>query len=98
MPPEMNKTATVQLELFQNPGCPACKALNLMLDELLPAYGDSFTLKRTQASGPLGYVRTLRLGIHAVPALLINGKVEFRSLPARQELIDRLNSYKPVNQ
>ncbi|HRY97617.1 MAG TPA: thioredoxin family protein [Bacteroidales bacterium] len=91
----MDQTPPVQLELFHTPGCPACKALGQMLDELLPGYGDRFRLKRTLASGPMGYVRTLRLGIHAVPALLIGGKVVFRQLPSRQELIETLNSVQP---
>jgi len=35
----------------------------------------------------------MKLGIHAVPALLIDNKVVFRSVPTKEELIQKLNSY-----
>jgi hypothetical protein len=41
----------------------------------------------------MGMIRTLKLGIHAVPALLINNRLVFRSVPTKEELINKLNSY-----
>lgn len=64
-----------------------------MLDEILPLFEDKFVLKRTMANGPLGMIKTMRLGIHAVPALLINNEIAFKQVPAKQELINKLNKY-----
>ncbi len=62
-----------------------------MLEEVLPEYGDKFKLKRTLASGPMGMLRTMKLGIHSVPALLIGEAIAFRGVPEKQSLINRLN-------
>lgn len=64
-----------------------------MLKDVLPEFGDRFELKTTLANGPIGMVRTLKLGIHAVPTLLINNEIVFRSVPAKQELINKLKTY-----
>jgi len=64
-----------------------------MLDVVLPEFGDKFVLKRTMANAPLGMIKTMRLGIHAVPALLINNEIAFKQVPAKQELINKLNNY-----
>ncbi|GAB4446229.1 MAG: hypothetical protein Fur0028_00550 [Bacteroidales bacterium] len=64
-----------------------------MLDDILPMYGEKFSVKKSLASSPIGMVRTMKLGIHAVPALLINNNVVFRSVPTKDELIKKLNEY-----
>ena len=64
-----------------------------MLDETLPAFGDKFVLKKTMANVPMGMIRTIRLGIHTVPALLINNEIAFKQVPTKQELINKLNKY-----
>jgi hypothetical protein len=46
-----------------------------MLDEVLPEFGDKFELKTSLANLPAGLVRTMKLGIHVVPSLLIENKV-----------------------
>jgi hypothetical protein len=67
--------------------------LQRMLDEILPTFGDKFVLKKTMANAPLGMIRTIKLGIHSVPALLINNEIAFKQVPAKQELITKLNNY-----
>lgn len=79
--------------MFYTLTCPNCRLLKQMLNEVLPGYGDKFEFKTTLASGPLGMVRSIRLGIHAVPTLLIDDKIVFRDVPSRQELTDKLNKY-----
>jgi len=64
-----------------------------MLDEVLPEFGDKFVLKRSLANAPIGMIRTLKLGIHTVPTLLIDNKITFKSVPSKGELIDKLRSY-----
>ena len=64
-----------------------------MLDVVLPGFGDKFVLKRMMANAPFGMIKTMRLGIHSVPALLINNEIAFKQVPTKQELIKKLNIY-----
>ena len=89
----MDKRAPVLIELFYTLTCPNCKILQRMLDEILPTFGDKFVLKKTMANAPLVMIRTIKLGIHSVPALLIHNEIAFKQVPAKQELIYKLNSY-----
>jgi len=89
----MEKQVPVTIEMFYTLTCPNCKILQRMLDEILPAFGDKYVLKKTMANAPLGMIRTIKLGIHSVPALLINNEIAFKQVPAKQELINKLNSY-----
>ena len=61
-----------------------------MLTEVLPEFGDKFEFKTTLASAPSGMLRSMKLGIHSVPTLLINNKIVFRELPTKEELINKL--------
>ncbi|MCK9618001.1 MAG: thioredoxin family protein [Lentimicrobiaceae bacterium] len=82
----------ILIEMFYTLTCPNCKILKRMLDEVLPQFENKFVLKKSLASSPMGMIRTLKLGIHAVPALLINNRLVFRSVPTKEELINKLNS------
>ena len=73
--------------------CPNCKVLSRMLDDVLPQFGRKFVLKKTNANMPVGMIKTMKLGIHAVPTLLVDQKIVFRSVPTREELINILSSY-----
>ena len=64
-----------------------------MLDNVLPQFGRKFVLKKTNANMPVGMIKTMKLGIHAVPTLLVDQKIVFRSVPTREELINILSSY-----
>lgn len=83
----------IKIELFYTLTCPSCKVLKKMLEELLPEFENKFTLKRSLANSPIGMLRTMKLGIHAVPTLLINGEIAFRSAPSKEELINKLKLY-----
>ena len=89
----MDKRLPITIELFYTLTCPNCKILQRMLDVVLPELGEKFVLKRPLANAPLGMIKTMRLGIHAVPALLINNEIAFKQVPAKQELINKLNNY-----
>jgi len=86
----MNK---IKIEIFYTLTCPNCKTLKQMLNDVLPEFGDKFELKTTLANGPIGMVRTMKLGIHAVPTMLIDNEIIFKSVPTKQELINKLNTY-----
>ncbi len=64
-----------------------------MLDEVLPQFGDRFKVKQTMANAPIGMIKTLKLGIHSVPALVIDDKIAFREVPTKQDLINKLKLY-----
>jgi len=89
----MEKHQPVTLEIFYTLTCPNCKILQRMLDETLPAFGDKFVLKKTMANAPLGMIKTMRMGIHSVPALLIDNEIAFKQVPTKQELINKLTIY-----
>lgn len=81
------------IELFYTLTCPNCRIMKHLLDEVLKNYPDKFELKKTNASLPFGMVKTMKLGIHTVPTLLINNEIAFKSVPTKQELVDKLNKY-----
>ena len=83
----------IPIELFYTLTCPNCKILKRILNDVLPAYDNKFILKQTLANMPVGMFRTMKLGIHSVPTLLINDEIVLRSVPTKEELINKLNSY-----
>jgi len=89
----MQDNSTVTIEMFYTLTCPNCKVLKRMLDEVLPQYGDKFQFKKILANSPRGMVKTMKLGIHSVPTLLIDNKITFRSVPKKEELMNALNSF-----
>ena len=88
-----DKSGRIRIEMFYTLTCPNCKLFKRLLTEVLPEYGDNFEFKTTLASAPLGMIRSMKLGIHTVPTLLIDNTIVFREVPARQELINKLNMY-----
>ena len=89
----MDNTKPVSIEMFYTLTCPNCKILQRMLDEVLPEFGNKFVMKKTMANGPFGMLKTMRLGIHTVPTLLINNEIAFKQVPTKQELMNKLNIY-----
>ena len=89
----MTEKKPIPIEMFYTLTCPNCRTLKRMLQEILPEFGDKFKLETTMANLPVGMVRTMKLGIHAVPALLIDKKIVFREVPSKQDLINKLKMY-----
>lgn len=79
-----------KLELFYGLTCPHCRTLKKMLKEILPEFEDKFELKETLVSSPAGWIKSAKLGIHSVPVLAIDDEIIFRSLPTKEELINKL--------
>lgn len=88
-----DKPERIKIEMFYTLTCPNCRLLKQLLAEVLPGFGDKFEFSTTLASGPFGMIRSMKLGIHTVPTLLIGNKIVFREVPERQELINKLNMY-----
>jgi len=89
----MEEKKVITIEMFYTLTCPNCRTLKRMLDEVLQQFGNKFEFKRSLANSPMGMIRTMKLGIHAVPTLLIDDKIVFRSVPTKEELIKTLNFY-----
>ena len=89
----MEEKNPILIEMFYTLTCPNCRIMKRLLDEVLPQFEDRFVLKKSMANSPIGMVRTMKLGIHAVPTLLIDKQIVFKSVPTKQELIDKLSSY-----
>ena len=89
----MEENKPIIIEMFYSFTCPNCNLMKRRLEEVLPQYGNKFELKRSHASSPMGLIKTMKYGIHAVPALMIDKEVVFRSVPTKEELTQKLNSY-----
>ncbi len=89
----MKDKERIPIEMFYTLTCPNCRMLKHMLDDILPGFGDKFEFKRSLANSPIGMIRTMKMGIHAVPTVLINNEIVFKNVPKREELINKLNSY-----
>jgi uroporphyrinogen decarboxylase len=83
----------IKIELFYTLSCSNCKIMKRLLEEVLKEYENKFEIKYTLANMPVGMVRTMKLGIHSVPTLLINDEIAFRSVPTKLELINKLNKH-----
>jgi predicted DsbA family dithiol-disulfide isomerase len=89
----MDEKKTILIEMFYTFTCPNCKIMKRLLDEVLPQFDEKFEFKKSLANSPIGMIRTMKMGIHAVPTLLIDNKIIFRSVPTKAELINELSSY-----
>jgi uroporphyrinogen decarboxylase len=89
----MTEKEPITIEMFYTLTCPNCRTLKRMLQEVLPEFGDKFKLETTMANLPIGMIRTMKLGIHTVPTLLIDNKIVFKEVPSKQELMNKLKIY-----
>ncbi|MEI8049335.1 MAG: DsbA family protein [Bacteroidota bacterium] len=89
----MDEKKTILIEMFYTFTCPNCRIMKRLLDEVLPLYENKFEFRKSLANSPIGMIRTMKMGIHAVPTLLIDNKIIFRSVPTKAELINELSNY-----
>ena len=83
-----------EIELYYGLLCPYCRTARGMLKKIMDEHPGKFRLKQTLISSPSGMINRYRLGIYAVPAILIDGKIVFRALPDEDELKKELNLIK----
>ena len=74
------------IELYYGITCPYCRTAKKLLKKIVEENPGKFKLKQTLISSPKGMIRRYKLGIHAVPAILIDGEIVFRSLPDEEDL------------
>lgn len=79
-----------EVELFYGITCPFCRTAKTLLKKILKENLGKFTFKQTLISSPKGMIRKYKLGIYAVPAILIDGEIVFRGLPGEEELKNAL--------
>lgn len=89
----MSNTAPIIIEMFYTLTCPNCRVMKRMIQEVMPEFGDKFKLVTTMANLPVGMIRTMKLGIYAVPTLLIDDKIVYKEVPSKQDLINKLKTY-----
>ena len=89
----MKEKEPIVIEMFYTLTCPNCRTLKRMLQSVLPEFGEKFKFETTLANMPVGMIRTMKLGIYAVPTLLINDEIVFREVPSKQDLINKLKTY-----
>ena len=89
----MSKKEPIVIEMFYTLTCPNCRTMKRMLQEVLPEFVEKFKLETTLATLPIGMVKTMKLGIYAVPTLLIDDKIVYKEVPSKQDLINKLKTY-----
>ncbi len=80
-----------EIELYYGLICPYCKTAKTLLKKIVKENPEKFRLKETLISSPKGMISRYKLGIYAVPTILIDRKIAFRSLPLEIELKEKLN-------
>jgi len=80
-----------KIELYYGMMCPYCRTARKLLKKIMDENPGKFSLKQTLISSPAGMFSRYKLGIQAVPTILINGKIVFRALPEEEELRKELN-------
>jgi len=68
----MTDKKAITIKMFYTLTCHNYKTLKRLLNKVLPIYKNKFEIKQTMANMPAGMFKTMKLGIHSVPALLIN--------------------------
>lgn len=89
----MEEKEPIVIEMYYTLSCPNCHVLKQMLKDVLPQFGKKYSLKLSLANSPRGMIKTMKLGIYAVPALLIDNQIVFKSVPEKAQLIDTLERF-----
>jgi len=80
-----------EIELYYGLICPYCRTAKTLIKKLVDENPEKIRFKQTLVSSPTGMINRYKLGIHAVPTILIDGIIAFRSLPREIELKEKLN-------
>lgn len=80
-----------EIEIYYGLTCPYCRTAINLIKKILEKNPEKFRFKQTLISSPGGIIKRYKLGIHAVPTIVIDGKIEFTGLPEEEELKEKLN-------
>ncbi|MBS4058652.1 MAG: thioredoxin family protein [Bacteroidetes bacterium] len=89
----MEEKEPIVIEMYYTLSCPNCRVFKQLLKDVLPQFGNKFILRMSLANSPRGMIKTMKLGIYAVPALLIDNQIVFKSVPEKAQLIDILEKF-----
>ena len=79
-----------KVEVFTSPSCPYCPMAEQVVEEVKKEIGDSMDVEVVDISKDRQ--RAVDYGIMAVPAIAINGVVEFVGAPSKEELMIKLKT------
>ena len=80
----------LKVEVFTSPSCPYCPMAEQAVEEAKKEMGDAMDVEVVNIM--TDRQRAIDYGIMAVPAIAINGVVEFVGAPSKEELIAKLKS------
>jgi len=78
----------LKVEVFTSPSCPYCPMVEQLVEEAKKEIGDEMEVEIINIMRDRK--RAVDHGIMAVPAIAINGVVEFVGAPSKEELMDKL--------
>lgn len=81
---------TLKVEVFTSPSCPYCPMAEQLVEEAKNEIGDEMEVEVINIM--TDRQRAVDYGIMAVPAIAINGVVEFVGAPTKEELMTKLKS------
>lgn len=80
----------LEIEVITAPGCMKCGRTKELLGEVLKDYGGVILKEVSVVDIP---ERIVELSIMTTPAVIMNGKLEFRSKPKEEELRNKIEEY-----
>ena len=78
----------LKVEVFTSPSCPHCPMAEQVVEEAKKEIGEDMDVEVINIMNDRQ--RAIEYGIMAVPAIAINGIVEFVGAPSKEELIAKL--------
>ena len=81
----------VKIEFFSVPGCSKCNKAQEEFQILIQEFGEEFSWRPVNILEEIDYA--IELGLLSTPAIVINKKVLFTSVPTLKEFRDELIKY-----
>jgi len=78
----------LKVEVFTSPNCPYCPMAEQVVEEAKNEIGDGMDVEVVNIM--TDRQRAIDYGIMAVPAIAINGVIEFVGAPSKEELMTKL--------
>ncbi len=79
-----------KVEVFTSPSCPHCPAAKEVVELAKKELGDAIDVFYYDTMSPEGRELAISYGIMYVPAIAIDGSIDFVGAPALPELLEKL--------
>ncbi len=76
----------MRIEIFTSPGCSRCHRATEMIRETLKQLPDSVEITELNVLDHLAYAT--RLGVYTTPTIALNGKLVFRGVPSKRQVME----------